>query len=855
MQKVILVDGNNLLFRSYYATAYSGSNMRNSKGFPTNGLFGFINMMNKIITEEKPEYIMVAFDKGKTFRHENYENYKGQRAETPDELKMQFPVAKKILEAMGIKHYEIDNYEADDIIGTFAKMIDNSKDYVGTIISSDKDLLQLISDKVDVKLLKSKDYIRMNRDVFYEIYGIEPIRMIDLKGLQGDASDNIPGVKGIGEKKAIKLLKEYDTIENLYANIDKIKGSTYEKLVNDKEKAFMSKELATIYKDVPLVITLKDITIEKEETEELMAIYNDLEFYSFLKKQQKKSETQNSNIKVKIIEDIKEINVTTPCAFYLELDNNNYHIANILGAAVYNEDNNFFIPYEILKNNPSFLIEVEKYTYDYKKVYASLTKHNINFSKFSFDLMLSAYLLNYNVKEDVTYLANSLGVEIPLNNNYNDIQTLAQNSIKKAQFIYENKDIFQNKMVVENITHLYEDIELPLSEVLAKMELEGVKIDRNILFEMKEEIKIKLELLSKDIYNHAGCEFNISSSKQLGTILFEKLGLPFAKKNKIGYVTDSTVLNKLVGYHPIIDKLLEYRTLSKLYFTYVESLLSIISNDDKIHTIYTQTQTRTGRLSSIEPNLQNIPVKNEIGRQIRKAFIPTEDSLMMSADYSQIELRVFAHMSNVQELINAFNKGYDIHSKTAADINRIPIELVTKEMRRKAKAVNFGIIYGISSFGLSEDLKISPTEAKKFIESYFQTYPGVKDYMDKVIIEAHEKGYVKTITNRKRIIEELNNKNYIIRNMGERMALNTPIQGTAADILKIAMIQIDKEIERRKLKSKMILQVHDELIFNVLKEEKEIMEQLVTDIMDSAYKLNVPLVVDVCFGNNWYEAK
>lgn len=855
MKKVILVDGNNLLFRSYYATAYSGSNMRNSKGFPTNGLFGFINMMNKIISEEKPEYIMVAFDKGKTFRHERYADYKGGRAETPDELKMQFPVAKKILDAMGVKHYEIDNYEADDIIGSFAKMIDNNPDYIGTIVSSDKDLLQLITDKVDVKLLKSKDYIRMNRDVFYENYGIEPIRMIDLKGLEGDASDNIKGVKGIGEKTALKLLKEYDTIENLYANIDKIKGSIHEKLVADKESAFASKELATIYKDVPLGLTLEDIAIQKENTDELIIIYNDLEFYSFLKKQQNKVETKKPENNVKIVKDIKEINITSPCAFYIELDNSNYHLANIIGASVYNEENSLFIPYDVLKNNPTFLLNTEKYTYDYKKVYVSLTKHEIAFSNFTFDLMLSAYLLNYNVKEDITYLANSLGSEIPLNNNYTNISTLATNSIEKARFIYENKDSFVNKMKTENITNLYEDIEFPLSEVLAKMELEGVRIDRNVLLEMKEDIKIKLELISQDIYNNAGCEFNISSSKQLGTILFEKLGLPFAKKNKIGYVTDSTVLNKLVGKHPIIDRILEYRTLSKLYYTYVESLLSIISNDDKIHTIYTQTQTRTGRLSSIEPNLQNIPVRNEIGKQIRKAFIPENNSVMMSSDYSQIELRVFAHMSNVSELIDAFKKGYDIHTKTAADVNHVPIELVTKEMRRKAKAVNFGIIYGISSFGLSEDLRISPTEAKMFIEDYFNTYPGVKDYMNKVIAEAHEKGYVKTITNRKRIIEELNNKNYMIRSMGERMALNTPIQGTAADILKIAMIKIDKEIETRKLKSKMLLQVHDELIFNIPKEEKEIMEKLVTDIMDSAYKLNVPLVVDVSFGNNWYEAK
>ena len=855
MKKVVLVDGNNLLFRSYYATAYTGVIMKNSKGFPTNGLFGFVNMINKIVEEEKPEYIMVAFDKGKTFRHESYAGYKQGRGETPDELKLQFPVAKKILLAMGIKYLEIDNYEADDIIGTMAKMVDDSNDYMGIIVSSDKDLLQLISDKVSVKLLKTKDYIKMNRDEFFGNYGLEPKQMIDLKALQGDASDNIPGVKGIGEKTAIKLLKEYETVENIYENIDNIKGSLHEKLVNDKKSAFMSKELATIYKEVPLNLSLEDICKNEEDADSLINIFIDLEFYSFLKKQKATVNENVSTNNVLIVDDVSLINIKKPCAIYLELDSSNYHLANIIGLAVYNEENSLFIPCDVLKQNPSFLVDTLKYTYDYKKLYVSFTKNDIKFDKVDFDMMLCAYLLNYNVKDDIASLANSFGYNVDLKNNYDDFNALAANSVLKAKFIYENKDMFISKMEEEDVKHLHDDIELPLSKVLAKMELEGVLIDKNILLEMKQDVLLKLELISKDIYNLAGCEFNIASAKQLGFILFEKLGLPFAKKNKIGYVTDSTVLNKLIGRHPIIDKILEYRMLSKLYSTYIEGLLAIISLDGKIHTIYTQTLTRTGRLSSVEPNLQNIPIKSDLGRLIRKAFVPMENSLMMSSDYSQIELRVFAHMSNVKELILAFNSGYDIHTKTAADVNGVPIELVTKAMRRKAKAVNFGIIYGISSFGLSEDLKISPTEAKKFINDYFNTYPGVKDYMDRIIEKAHNDGFVKTLMNRKRVIDEINNKNYIIRNMGERMALNTPIQGTAADILKIAMIKLDKEMEKRNLKSKMLLQVHDELIFNVLNDEKEIMEKLVTDIMEDAYKLNVPLVVDVSFGHNWYEAK
>jgi len=853
MKKVILVDGNNLLFRSYYATAYSGNTMKNSKSFPTNALYGFVNMINKIKEEEKPEYIMVAFDKGKTFRHDTYSEYKDGRSETPEELKIQFPVAKKILDAMGITYLEQENYEADDIIGTFSKMVDENNNYEATIISSDKDLLQLISDKVQVKLLKTKDYIRMNREKFIETYEIEPIKMIDLKGLQGDASDNIKGVKGIGEKTALKLLKEYGSIENIYANIENIKGSTKEKLITDKKSAFMSKSLATIYKEINLNLNLEDIKIKKENTDQLIEIYNDLEFYSLLK--EKPQEKKFEKLDYKIVENISQLNITKPCAIYLHLDKTNYHKANIIGLGLYNEENSLFIPLDVLKQNPKFLTDIKKTTYDLKKTYVSLTNNNINIENIEFDLMISAYLLNYNIKEDITYLANSMGFEIPFIKDDESLENIANISVLKAKFIYETKDKFLKEMENEELINLFNEVEMPLSLVLANMEKEGVNIDTKVLEDMKSELKIKIELISQSIYNHAGEEFNIASSKQLGKILFEKLNLPFSKKNKIGYVTDSNTLEKLVNMHPIVEEILEYRLLTKLYSTYIEGLLNIISEDGKIHTIYTQTLTRTGRLSSIEPNLQNIPIRNNIGRLIRKAFIPEKECIMMSSDYSQIELRIFAHLSKVEDLIEAFKKGFDIHTKTAMDINKVDESLVTKEMRRKAKAVNFGIIYGISSYGLSEDLKISPKEAKMFIEDYFNAYPGVKNYMDYEIKKAHELGYVKTIMNRKRIIDELNNKNYMIRSMGERMALNTPIQGTAADILKLAMIKIDKEIKKNNLKSKMILQVHDELIFNVLNDEKEIMEKLVKDTMENIYKLEVPLVVDIEFGSNWYEAK
>ena len=856
MKKVILVDGNNLMFRSYYATAYSGNIMKNKQGFPTNALYGFINMMNKIINEEQPEYIAVAFDVGKTFRHTSYTEYKGGRIETPDDLKKQFPKAYEVLEAMGIKHLECPGYEADDIIGTLAKMVDENEEFIATIISSDKDLLQLISDDVEVKLLKQKDYIRMNKQVFFDTYGIEPIRMIDLKSLMGDASDNIPGVKGIGEKTALKLLQQYQTLENIYNNIDKITGATKVKLETDIDNAHMSKELATIYKEVPLNITFSDITYKGKNKDKLNEIYNELEFYSFIKKEQ--INISKKEIKVNILNDISNLNLTNDFGVYLELDSSNYHNANIIGISIYNNEISAYIPYEVFKYNKEFLKNTNILTYDIKRLYVSLKERNFILNNLSYDAMIIGYLLNYNIKEDIAYLANSLDYEMPFYDKKQELTDIefAKRSINKAKFIYETKEKLLKELEQEEVKDLYNNIELPLSIVLSKMEIEGIRVNKQVLYNMKEELNIKIELISKDIYNYAGEEFNISSPKQLGSILFEKLNLPHGKKNKNGnYSTDEQTLIKIGPGYPIIEKILEYRALTKLLATYVDGILNAVSNDGKIHTIYTQTLTRTGRLSSVEPNLQNIPARSEYGRRIRKAFIPEENSIIMSSDYSQIELRVFAHMSKVKDLIEAFQNGKDIHTKTAMDIFNVPEEGVTKNMRRQAKAVNFGILYGISSYGLSEDLLISPKEAKEFINKYFETYPGIKNYMNEVIQKAHQDGYVKTIMNRKRVIEELNNTNYMIKSMGERMALNTPIQGSSADILKKAMIEIDREFTNKELKSKMLLQVHDELIFNVLNEEKEQVSKIVTDIMENTYKLDVPLLVDVEFGNNWYEAK
>ena len=860
MKKIILVDGNNLLFRSYYATAYAGNFMNNSKGFPTNALFGFTNMINKIVNEEKPEYIIVAFDKGKTFRHEKYDVYKDGRVETPNELKIQFPLAKELLTAMGIKYYEIDNYEADDIIGTFCEYCNKDSEYIGTIVSSDKDLLQLISDDVDIKLLKQKDYIRYNKDSFEREYGIKPINVIDLKALMGDASDNIPGVKGVGEKTALKLLHEYKTLDGIYENIDSISGKLKEKLLNDKDNAYMSYDLATIVRDVPVEIDINDIKIKEPNMEELNHLYEELEFYSFLKKMNKKEEKKELDIKV--INDVSELEVDGEVAISLEVFGANYHLAPVLGMGVYNDKISYFIPLEVLKQNPDFLRKNIKYTYDVKKVIVALKYLGIEIDNVVFDTMIAGALLDYNVKDDMAYLANEIDYKLDF---YETIygkfihlkmpseEEIIKSMVLRAKFIYETKEFFENKLQEDEVTDLFKKVELPLATVLADMEFTGVKVDCDKLLEMGEDIKIKLELLTKDIYNMAGEEFNISSPQQLSEILFEKLELPHGKKKTNGYSTAADVLNKIRDKHPIVEKVLEYRGLSKLYSTYIEGLLGYVHNGE-IHTIYTQNLTRTGRLSSVEPNLQNIPIRDELGRSIRKAFVPSNDYIL-GADYSQIELRILAHIAVVPALEKAFREDKDIHAKTASDIFGVPMELVTSEMRRVAKAVNFGIIYGISGFGLGENLDIRAVDAKKFIDTYLETYPGIKDYMDQTIADAKEKGYVRTLFHRKRNITELKNPVYMIRQSGERIALNTPIQGTSADIIKLAMVKVYEAFKARKLKSKMIIQVHDELIFDTCEDELEDVKKIVKDVMENVYELEVPLKVDINYGKNWFEAK
>ena len=862
--KIVLVDGNNLLYRSYFATAYNGNLMKNSKGFPTNALYGFVNMINKIIDEEKPLYMMVAFDKGKTFRHEKYETYKGTRAETPDDLKIQFKLSRDLCNALGIKPLEIDNYEADDIIGTFAKMA-NANNLDALIVSSDKDLLQLISNNVKVKLLKTHDYIMMDENEFHNTYGLEPHNMIDLKALMGDASDNIPGVRGIGEKTAIKLLQEYGSLDGVYNNIDNIKGSVHEKLASDKENAYMSYDLATIYCDVPIDTTLE--SIKKMEVNELeyTNILKELEFFSLLKKINVKEDIVNKTNEFIVVDDLKRIVLEDEYSLYLEVLGYNYHDAKPLGISVYSKNYAYYIPFELLLESDIFVDGKSKYTYDLKKMLVVFDKYNIKIDKNIRDLMIEGYLLNKNIKNDIAYLANQydydinfydkqFGTEITLHEASFD--AVSNNAIKKAKFIYQKQNSFYEELKNENMEKLYEEIELPLVYVLANMEITGFKIDLPYLETMKIEISDKLNKLEKDIYAISGEEFNISSPRQLSDILFNKLMIPYPKKIKDNnYSTSKDILDKLSGNYEIVNKVLEYRMYAKLLSNYVVGLIEEIKEDGKIHTIFNQTLTRTGRLSSERPNLQNIPIRIDEGRKIRKAFIPSHDSIIVSSDYSQIELRVFAHMANATDMINAFKNDLDIHSKTASDIFHIPISEVDKGMRRSAKAVNFGIIYGISSFGLSEDLGINVYEAKDFIDNYLEAFPGIKQYMDNTVSEAYRNGYVKTLFNRKRVIDELKNKNYLIRSSGERMALNTPIQGTAADILKMAMIKLQEKIDEMNLNTKMLVQVHDELVFDVPNNEVEIIVPIIRDVMENIYKLNVPLKVDIEYGKTWYEAK
>ncbi len=856
MKKIVLLDGNNLLFRAYYATAYAGNLMKNSKGFPTNAIYGFITMINKIVNEEKPEYLVVAFDIGKNFRFEKYKFYKEGRSATPDELKIQFPIAKELLNCMGIKYLEKENYEADDIIGTIAHMCEKYKNYEALIVSSDKDLLQLITHETHMKLIKSKEAIYYDEHSFKADWGIEPINIIDFKALAGDSSDNIPGVSGIGEKTALKLLSEYKTIEGLYENIDKITGKLKEKLINDKENAFISKEIATIYKEVPLNIDLDELIFEKERNNaELIRLYQELEFYSLIKNQAEVVDKNEQEEKIEYISinNIDELIVDDIAAFYLETDSEDYYNSNIIGLSISDKNKNYYVKKELINDALIKLKDKVLYTYDLKKAIVTLKNKNIVCND---DIFIATYLLSYNVKSDIAYLANqnnsSMLFYTAMRKKKFEGEEIIENIVRKSKFIFDNRDKFIKELKLNDSYLLYREIEMPLVYILANMEISGVNINLHLIDEIKKEIKTKIDDVSEKIYELTGEVFNLASTIKLGQVLFDKLGLPVIKSTKTRYKTDANTLHKLQGKHPVIPYIVTYRNLAKLYNTYLDGFENYVYEDGLIHTIYNQAVTRTGRISSSEPNLQNIPTRDEEGKRVRSAFVPKND-LFISADYSQIELRILAHISNDENLIKAFNENKDIHVKVASDIYGVPESEVTKTMRRTAKAVIFGIVYGIGGYGLGDNLDLSVHDAKMFIEKYYKFYPGVKSYMERIVSEAYRTGCVETLFKRKRIIDEINNKNIMIKRMGERIALNTPIQGTGADIIKKAMVDVDEEFKRKNLKSEIVMQIHDEIIIDTFKEEEEIVKKILKTKMESTVKLSVPLKVEVTSGSSWYE--
>lgn len=847
------------MYRSYFATAYSGSIMRNSKGQATNALYGFVSMINKIIEEEKPQYMVVAFDVGKNFRHEKYKDYKAGRNETPDDLKSQMPIARKILDAMGIKHLELEGYEADDIIGTLAKEADMDPEYDGLIISSDHDLMQLISPVVGMKMLKSHDSVYYTVDTFKEEYGFEPIKIIDLKALMGDASDNIPGVKGIGEKTAKTLIQQYGSLDGVYSNIDSIKGKMKEKLVTDKDNAYFSFELATIYRDVPLEVDLGELTYDGPNLASLKALFQELEFHSFLKTIDFGSIKQEK-VEYKIVEKCEDIDSRAfEFSYFIECNRDNYHYADILGMSLYDGKNLYYVPSLVVPQVLEKFALRLRYTYALKKNVVLAHRYGVDLDNTDFDMMIAYYLLENNSKDDIALKMSDDGIsayyyEDVVKNRVNE-EDFMHGLVLKAKYIFDKKDEVLEKLRELEMSSLFYDMEMPMVRVLADMEMTGIRVNSDILHEMQGTLREKVASLEKEILDLAGFTFNIASPKQLGDALFNKMGIPYPGKKGSSYSTDVSILEKLVNDEPIVKLILEYRTFSKLYNTYVEPLEGFIREDGKIHTIYKQTLTRTGRLSSVEPNLQNIPTREEEGKLVRKAFVSEENSTLLSADYSQIELRILASISGDDTMIEAFLGDEDIHRRVAADIHGIPLEEVTKHQRSTAKAVIFGIVYGISGFGLGENLNISPKEAKQFIEKYYEMYPKVKEYMDHIKEEAYERGYVRTLYNRIRYIDELKSPVYMVRTGGERIALNTPIQGTGADIMKIAMVNLYKELNRRNLKSKIILQVHDEVILNVYNDEFEEVKKLVKETMENASDLKVPLKVGIEWGTNWYDAK
>ncbi|MFT8949030.1 MAG: DNA polymerase I [Liquorilactobacillus hordei] len=887
--KLLLIDGNSVAFRAFFALHQSLERFVNHNGLHTTAIYGFKNMLDKIIEKVQPSHILVAFDAGKkTFRTEKFEEYKGGRSKTPSELSEQFPYIKKLLLAYGIKSYELENFEADDIIGTLADKAEK-QGFKVTIVTGDRDLTQLTTNETTVAVTQKgvSEVEEYTPDHVFEKYGIKSEQIVDMKGLVGDNSDNYPGVTKVGEKTAIKLLQQFETIEGIYENLDNIKASKMkEHLVEDRELAFMCKDLAKILRDAPIEVTVDDAKWPGPIEEKLRAFYEEMDFKSFLAKMNVPSNEKTTLKENKLpkldyqVLDKEDLNKTvierkTTVSFYLEMSGENYHQAQFAGFAFKNGATIYVSrDVELLKEKKLKEIlenkDIKIDLFDGKRTFVGLKRLGINLANVDFDMLLVSYLLDssdnnndfgklaqqhdyFKVASDEEVYGKGAKYQIPAED-----AVFFEHLAGKVQAIEELKESLMKKLSDNKQDELYFEIERPLSLVLGEMEVAGIRLDKDKLEEMSSKLKERLTELEQAIHTEAGEDFNINSPKQLGVILFEKLKLPVIKKTKTGYSTAVGVLEELRGMAPIIDNILKYRQVAKIQSTYVEGLLKVVSQKDgKVHTRYTQTLTATGRLSSVDPNLQNIPVRLEEGRQIRKAFVPeSADWEIFSSDYSQIELRVLAHISHDKNMQAAFNEGADIHANTAMQIFGLDsASEVTSNMRRQAKAVNFGIVYGISDYGLAQNIGITRKQAKEFIGRYFEIFPGVKQYMDEIVAKAHEQGYVETLFKRRRYLPEIKSKNFNLRSFAERTAMNTPIQGSAADIIKVAMINMQKMLKEERLEAKMLLQVHDELIFEVPSKEIAMLEKFVPKVMDQAVSLEVPLKVESAHGKTWFDAK
>ena len=902
MDKFVLVDGNSIMNRAFYGIM--GSKMLTTKdGKYTNAVYGFLAILFKLLDDIQPQYMAVAFDlKAPTARHKMYEGYKANRHGMPDELAEQMPIIKEVLRAMNIDIIEMEGYEADDILGTLS-CYGEAQNLNVTILSGDRDTFQLATDRVTIRIPHTKggktETDEYNREKIIEKYGLEPKQLIEVKGLQGDASDNIPGVPGVGEKTALKLVQKYGSIENLYKKIeegqDDLKGKQREKIVENKELAELSRTLGTINTKVPIKDDLTDLKVEEWNKEKVLELFKNLNFNRYIDRFNLIENTENENkqeikeLYKSVEKSIKDIigmiknkqkmtfNVVTR-----NIENQSKIIKEkIIGMSVYNDENKE-VYYVNLENNEiqefKEIFEEEKIKkigIDLSKTYILLKQENINIKGLYYDIAIASYIINpTNNKLKIEDLIQN-DLEIDIETFIGKEETQAQMTLfevqeednKQAEIQKEKSNLYaysigkikeKTEKELEEIEclDLFYNIDMPTIEVLSNMQWNGMYVDKIELEQFGKELTNKLDVITKIIYEMAGEEFNINSTKQLGEILFEKMKLPVIKKTKSGYSTDVDVLEKLKKEDPIIEQILEYRQLMKLNSTYVEGLKQYINPETKrIHSFFHQTITATGRISSTEPNLQNIPTRFELGKRVRKVFKPQEGCVYIDADYSQIELRVLASISEDSHMIEAFKEGQDIHKQAASKVFKTPIDEVTKEQRSNAKAVNFGIVYGISDFGLGEQLGIGRKQAKKYIDEYLTQYSGINQFMDNIKEEAKEKGYVKTLFNRRRYIPELKSNNYMVRQFGARAAMNTPIQGTAADIMKIAMLKVFKEIEKRGLKSKIVLQVHDEMMLEVPIEEQQEIQEIMKKCMESAADLKVPLVAEISEANNWYDCK